>query len=52
MMISYEDFTTCTKLSEWKSEHLEVNIINIETVSKAPTMYRVWYWTQNRNRNL
>ena len=52
MIISYEDFTTCTKLSEWKSEHLEVSIINIETVSKSPTMYRVWYRTQNRNKNL
>lgn len=52
MTILYEDFISCIDLSDWKSKHLEVNIINIETISKSSTMYRVWYWTQNRNRNL
>ena len=53
MSISYNDFTSCVELENWKSEHLEYNIINIETLNRCPFTCRVWYWYNNyRNRNL
>ena len=42
-MIKYEDFTSCTDLNNWRARHIEINIINIETISQYPALFRVWY---------
>lgn len=47
-MIQYEQFTSLSELNEWHSKHLEVNIINIETLIGYPSTYRVWYWYNKR----
>ena len=51
MNISYHDFTSCVELDDWKSEHLNYNIINIETLTRCPFYGRVWYW-YNKHGNL
>lgn len=48
MSISYYDFTSCVELDNWKSENLDCNIINIETLTRCPFYGRVWYWYNNR----
>lgn len=42
-MIYYEEFTSLSELNKWHSKHLEVNIINIETLIGYPLTYKVWY---------
>ena len=51
MNISYNDFTTFEELDNWKSKHLDYNIINIETLIRCPFYGRVWYW-YNKRENL
>ena len=41
-MLKYEDFINLTDLNDWRARHIE-KIINIETVSKYPDLFRVWY---------
>lgn len=48
MNISYNDFTTFEELDNWKSKHLDYNIINIETLTRCPFYGRVWYWYNKR----
>ena len=43
MNISYHDFTNRIDLNNWALKHVAADIINIETISRCPIKYRVWY---------
>lgn len=42
-MINYEDFIGLSEINKWKSIHLNIKIISIETVYRQPNLFRVWY---------
>ena len=43
-MIYYNDFTSRIDLNNWALKHIAADIINIETISRCPAKYRVWYY--------
>ena len=42
--IHYNDFPSRIDLNDWALRHVAADIINIETISKYPAKYRVWYY--------